>query len=144
MFGNGIGSLSENLVLNTAGKIKIRYGQKYVDLLNDKGEINVKIPKIIKSIKSESEMKTDGFYYLKDILLAHIGGVTLPILKEPILSIYNSNLEKPSEEEITLVYLNGTWQYIPVVLKEQFIKLSDEVKTLQKKIEELESKLNEE
>ena len=143
MFGNEIGSLSENLVLNTAGKVKIRYGQKYVDLLNEKGEINIKMPKIIKSIKSTSEMKTNGFYYLNNGLYAHIDGITLPILKEPILSIYNSNLEGPSEEEISLVYLNGTWQYIPIVLQEQFIKLSNEVKTLQKKIEELESKLNE-
>ena len=144
MFGNEIGSLSENLVLNTAGKVKIRFGQKYVDLLNDKGQLNVTIPKIIKSIKSKSEMKTNGFYYLDNNLFAHIDGVTLPILKEPILSIYNSNLEEPSEEEISLVYLNGTWQYIPIVLQEQFIKLSDEVKALQKKIEELENKLNEE
>lgn len=143
MFGNEIGSLSENLVLNTAGKVKIRFGQKYVDLLNDKGQLNVPMPKIIKSIKSKSEMKTNGFYYLDNNLFAHIDGVTLPILKEPILSIYNSNLEKPSEEEISLVYLNGTWQYIPIVLQEQFIKLSDEVKTLQERIEELENKLNE-
>ena len=144
MFGNEIGSLSENLVLNTAGKVKIRYGSKYIDLLNEKGELNIKAPKIIKSIKSKSEMKTNGFYYLDNNLFAYINGVTLPILKEPILSIYNSNLEEPSEEEISLVYLNGTWQYIPIVLQEQFIKLSDEVKTLQEKIEELESKLNKE
>lgn len=142
MFGKEIGSLSENLVLNTAGKVKIRIGQKYIDLLNDKGEINIKIPKIIKSIKSESEMKTNGFYYLNSNLFAHIDGVTLPILKEPILSIYNSNLEKPTEEEISLVYLNGTWQYIPVVLKEQFIELQNTIKALQEKIEELENKLN--
>ena len=144
MFGNEIGSLSENLVLNTAGKVKIRYGQKYVDLLNERGEINIKIPKIIKSIKSTSEMKNNGFYYLDNSLYAHIDGLTLPILREPILSIYNSNLEKPSEEETSLVYLKGTWQYIPIVLKEQLDKLNDEVKTLQEKVEELENKLKEE
>lgn len=143
MFGNEIGSLSENLVLNTAGKVKIRFGQKYIDLLNDKGQLNVTVPKIIKSIKSKREMKTNGFYYLDNNLFAHIDGVTLPILKEPILSIYNSNLEEPSEEEISLVYLNGTWQYIPIVLQEEFIKLSDKVKTLQERIGELENKLNE-
>jgi hypothetical protein len=32
--------LDENLILNTAGKVKIRYGKKFVDLLNDKGELN--------------------------------------------------------------------------------------------------------
>ena len=144
LFGKEIGSLSENLVLNTAGKVKIRYGSKYIDLLNEKGELNIKAPKIIKSIKSKSEMKTNGFYYLDNNLFAYINGVTLPILKEPILSIYNSNLEEPSEEEISLVYLNGTWQYIPVVLKEQFIELQNTIKALQKKVEELENKLNEE
>ena len=144
MFGKGIGSLSENLVLNTAGKVKIRYGQKYIDLLNEKGELNVKVQKIIKSIKSKSEMKTNGFYYLDSNLYAHIDGITLPILLEPILSIYNSNLEKPSEEEISLVYLNGTWQYIPVVLKEQFTELQNTIKTLQEKVDELETKLKEE
>lgn len=144
MFGKEIGSLSENLVLNTAGKVKIRYGQKYIDLLNEKGELNVKAPKIIKSIKSKSEMKTNGFYYLDNNLYAYIDGVTLPIIKEPLLSIYNSNLEEPSEEEISLVYLNGTWQYIPVVLKEQFTELQNTIKALQEKVEELENKLNEE
>ena len=144
MFGNGIGSLSENLVLNTAGKVKIRYGSKYIDLLNEKGELNIKVPKIIKSIKSESEIKTNGFYYLDNSLYAYIDGVTLEIIKEPLLSIYNSNLESPSQDEISLVYLNGTWQYIPVVLKEQFTELQNTIKTLQEKVEELENKLKEE
>jgi hypothetical protein len=43
MFGSSqqeFGSLDENLILNTAGKVKIRYGKKFVDLLNDKGELN--------------------------------------------------------------------------------------------------------
>jgi len=59
MFGSQeIGSLSENLILNTAGKVKIRYGQKYIDLLNEKGELNIKpTSDIIKKIKSEKEIK---------------------------------------------------------------------------------------
>jgi len=60
MFGTQeVGSLSENLILNTAGKVKIRYGQKYIDLLNEKGELNVKQQSsdIIKKIKSEKEIK---------------------------------------------------------------------------------------
>jgi hypothetical protein len=42
-----LGSLDKNLVLHTLGKVKIRYGRKYIDILNDKGELNVSIPKII-------------------------------------------------------------------------------------------------
>ena len=36
-----VGSLQENLVLNTVGKIKIRIGSSFIDLLNDKGELNI-------------------------------------------------------------------------------------------------------
>lgn len=35
-----VGSLEENLLLNTKGKIKIRIGNTFVDLLDDKGKIN--------------------------------------------------------------------------------------------------------
>jgi len=28
------------LILNTAGKVKIRYGSKFIDILNDEGELN--------------------------------------------------------------------------------------------------------
>ena len=55
MFGGNmheVGSLSENLVLNTAGKVKIRFGSKFIDLLDNKGNINVKLPKIISKVKS--------------------------------------------------------------------------------------------
>lgn len=43
MFGSSqceIGSLQENLILNTAGKVKIRYGQKFIDVLDTNGELN--------------------------------------------------------------------------------------------------------
>ena len=33
-----IGSLDQNLALHTLGTVKIRYGRKYIYLLNDKGE----------------------------------------------------------------------------------------------------------
>ena len=40
-----LGSLDENLVFNTKGKIKIRYGNKFIDLLDENGFIN---PELIK------------------------------------------------------------------------------------------------
>lgn len=101
MFGKEIGSLSENLVLNTAGKVKIRFGQKYIDLLNEKGELNVKFPKIIKTITSESEIKTNGFYYLNNALYAHIDNVTMPVvLEEQFAELQNTvkSLQERVEE----------------------------------------------
>lgn len=69
-----IGSLDKNLVLRTQGRVYIRYGKKYIELLDSQGNINVKIPKVIQKIKSESEMKGDGFYLLDGNLYAYSGG----------------------------------------------------------------------
>lgn len=142
MFGSQeVGSLSENLILNTAGKVKIRYGQKYIDLLNEKGELNVKQQSsdIIKKIKSEKEIKQNGFYYYEDTLYAYIDGVKLIISKEPIISIVNSELEKPEEENIALVYKDKKWNYIKVVSKDDYDSLEKLVKQLQSTIEQLQS-----
>lgn len=61
MFGSNhceIGTTDENLILNTAGKVKIRYGKKFVDLLNDKGELNFPQEILQRIIALESEIKT--------------------------------------------------------------------------------------
>lgn len=139
MFGSQeVGSLSENLILNTAGKVKIRYGQKYIDLLNEKGELNVKpTSDIIKKIKSEKEIKQNGFYYYEDTLYAYIDGVKLIISKEPLISILNSELKKPEEENIALVYKDKKWNYIKVVSKDDYDSLEKLVKQLESKIEQL-------
>lgn len=141
MFGSQeVGSLSENLILNTAGKVKIRYGQKYIDLLNEKGELNVKpTSDIIKKIKSEKEIKQNGFYYYEDILYAYIDGIKLIISKEPLISILNSELKKPEEENIALVYKDKKWNYIQVVSKEDYDSLEKIVKQLELKIEQLQN-----
>ena len=43
-----VGSKEQNLLLNTKGKIKIRYGNKFIDLLDNDGFIN---PELIRSVK---------------------------------------------------------------------------------------------
>ena len=60
MFGSNqheIGSLNENLVLNTAGKVKIRFGKKFVDLLNDNGELNIPVEILNRISSLENEIK---------------------------------------------------------------------------------------
>lgn len=52
-----IGDLKQNLVLNTLGKVKIRYGNKFIDLLDNKGNIvstnNTKVPQELTNIITE-------------------------------------------------------------------------------------------
>ena len=85
MFGGNmheVGSLSENLVLNTAGKVKIRFGSKFIDLLDNKGNINVKFPKIISKVNSTSDFKSDSLYLVDNALYAYVDKTVIPILKE--------------------------------------------------------------
>ena len=69
-----IGSLDKNLVLRTQGRVYIRYGKKYIELLDSQGNINVKVPKVIQKATSELEIKNDGFYLVDDNLYAYSGG----------------------------------------------------------------------
>lgn len=81
LFGSNhseIGSLSENLVLNTAGKIRIRCGSKFIDLLDNKGNIKSG-NKVITSVSSESSMTSDGFYSFGGNLYVRINGVIIQI-----------------------------------------------------------------
>lgn len=49
-----VGSIDQNLILNTAGKIKVRFGSKFIDLLDDKGEINIPVT-LLKRIQALEE-----------------------------------------------------------------------------------------
>lgn len=74
-----IGSLNKNLVLQTLGKVKIRFGKKFVDILDDKGNLNVKIPKVIQEVNSQSEMTKDGLYLYSNNLYAKVGNDSLQV-----------------------------------------------------------------
>lgn len=146
MFGGNmheVGSLSENLVLNTAGKVKIRFGSKFIDLLDNKGNINVKLPKIISKVNSTSDFKSDGIYLVDNALYAYVDKTVIPILKEPLLSINNSELDDiPTEEGSGIIYTDGTWQYVPVVTLKKYKELEETVKDLSDRLEKLEEQLN--
>lgn len=74
-----IGSLDKNLVLRTKGQVYIRFGRKYIELLDSNGNLNIKIPKIIKKIKSNNEIKDDGFYILDESIYAYSNGELIQI-----------------------------------------------------------------
>lgn len=65
-----IGSLDKNLVLRTKGRVYIRFGRKYIELIDDKGNINVKIPKVLTKVDSKDKIKGTGFFLFDGDLYA--------------------------------------------------------------------------
>lgn len=64
-----IGNNKENLVLKTAGKLQIQWGNKFIDLLDRNGNLNVKHQKILQSVESEDDITKDGIYILEDKII---------------------------------------------------------------------------
>ena len=77
-----IGSTDKNLILKTQGKIRIQWGKKFIDLLDNDGNINCGLKNIINQVSSEDSIKKDGFYYLNGALIACVGGQKITISSE--------------------------------------------------------------
>jgi hypothetical protein len=75
-----IGSSNKDLILK--GNVKIQWGKKLINLLDSNGNLNVKIQPLIKKVLSEDEIKTNGFYYYNNNLIAKIGNEILEIISE--------------------------------------------------------------
>ena len=67
-----LGSTDQNLVLNTSGKIKIRYGKKYFDLLDKDGNLN--ISNLVQTVNNEDSIKQNGIYVCNDKLYVYANG----------------------------------------------------------------------
>lgn len=67
-----IGSKDKGLILNGNGKIKIRWHNKFIDLIDNNG--NIKVQKLIQSVDSEDDIKSDGIYVVDGKVIVSFGG----------------------------------------------------------------------
>lgn len=112
LFGSNhseVGSLSENLILNTAGKIKIRYGSKFIDLLDNQGNINSGT-KTITSVNSEDSMSSDGLYYLN-------GSIYYKVNSDKGMLSNNFSVSFDTEQSATEEQINTAQKNIGITFK---------------------------
>ena len=82
IFGKGyeeIGSSDKNLILKSAGNVKIQWGKKFIDLLDKDGNINSQVKSIIKEVSSISEATQNGFYVIENAIYARVGSKIIEI-----------------------------------------------------------------
>ena len=63
MFGKAydtVGSTNKNLILQTRGDLKIRWGNKFIDLIKN-GKINVNVD-LLKQADNKDSINKDGIY----------------------------------------------------------------------------------
>lgn len=109
MFGRNyeeIGDSKKGLILKNSGKIKIQWGNTFLDLINSNGQINVN-QNIIKQITSESQIKTDGFYLLNNNLLAKIKDNIIIISSEENSSYISFKVAQKLDSENKLIALQN-------------------------------------
>ena len=66
MFGKAydtVGSADRNLILQTRGDLKVKWGNKYIDLIKN-GKINVDVD-LLKKVNSKDSIYKDGLYLIE-------------------------------------------------------------------------------
>lgn len=102
LFGSNhdeIGSLDKNLILKTKGKVKIQYGKKFIDLLDNNGNINVKVKDFIFKVNSEDDITQNGIYIIDKNIYIKLNENLIPVAGDEVEYIqYNSDQDLTQEQ----------------------------------------------
>lgn len=97
---NELGSLDKDLILKTRGQVRIQFGKKFINLLNNKGQLDVKIPTIeyIKPVESTDLINSNGFYYYNGVIIAYVDGNTLEFATDVSIEEITKALELKADK----------------------------------------------
>lgn len=97
---NELGSLDKDLILKTRGQVRIQFGKKFVNLLNNKGQLDVKIPtiKYIKPVENTDLINSNGFYYYNEVIIAYVDGNTLEFATDASIEEITKALELKADK----------------------------------------------
>ena len=97
---NELGSLDKDLILKTRGQVRIQFGKKFVNLLNNKGQLDVKIPTIeyIKPVENTDLINSNGFYYYNGVIIAYVDGNTLEFATDASIEEITKALELKADK----------------------------------------------
>lgn len=97
---NELGSLDKDLILKTRGQVRIQFGKKFVNLLNNKGQLDVKIPTVeyIKPVESTDLINSNGFYYYNGVIIAYVDGNTLEFATDASIEEITKALELKADK----------------------------------------------
>ena len=97
---NELGSLDKDLILKTRGQVRIQFGKKFINLLNNKGQLDVKIPTVeyIKPVESTDLINSNGFYYYNGVIIAYVDGNTLEFATDVSIEEITKALELKADK----------------------------------------------
>ena len=126
MFGKDhdvVGSKDRDLILQTNGKIKIQFGKKFIDLLDLKGNLNVKTKEPINSVKSPEEVSKSGqgFYILDGNLFVNVDGEIIQLTGLENIYVKYKEAQKLNQSEIDIVQKNIGFKFSTIEEAKRYI-----------------------
>ena len=99
MFGktyNTIGSTDSNFIIKTKGDLKVKWGNKYIDVIKN-GKIASESDKILKKVDTIENITSDGIYLVGDIVWVIIDGVKIQLSSSNQEDIFVSYLTEQKD-----------------------------------------------